>query len=67
MYIFFIIVECGLGTYYDNVTRSCLSCPIGTYQDGTGHLTCKNCPHINEKQGITETVGARSSSECKGI
>lgn len=62
----FFLVECGLGTFYDNSTSSCLSCPVGTYQDGTGHLTCKPCPQINEKQGITETLGARSANECKG-
>ncbi|XP_055948273.1 uncharacterized protein LOC129981454 isoform X2 [Argiope bruennichi] len=58
-------VECGLGSFYDNSSRSCLSCPVGTYQDGTGHLTCKPCPKIGEKQGITESIGARSVQECK--
>lgn len=59
-------VECGLGSFYDNSSRSCLSCPVGTYQDGTGHLTCKPCTKIGEKQGTTESIGARSVQECKG-
>ena len=26
------------------ITPKCVSCPVGHYQDGQGHDTCKQCP-----------------------
>ncbi|XP_013781236.1 uncharacterized protein LOC106465521 [Limulus polyphemus] len=58
-------VDCSQGTYYNNATLSCLSCPIGTYQNEIGQLFCKSCPKIAGQQGVTASTGARSSNECK--
>ncbi|XP_028967225.1 uncharacterized protein LOC108863645 [Galendromus occidentalis] len=58
-------VKCSLGTFYNNKTSTCDSCPNGFYQDASGQLACKACPEINGKQGITASFGARSVEECK--
>lgn len=58
-------VECSLGTYYDESRQVCVECPIGTYQNELAQTECKVCPMIAGKIGVTDTLGARSSNDCK--
>ncbi|KAG8179313.1 hypothetical protein JTE90_016418 [Oedothorax gibbosus] len=58
-------VECAIGTYYENATTECKSCPVGFYQNEMGSLACKPCPLIADRQGTTQSAGARSMDECK--
>lgn len=59
-------VKCSLGTYYNNATQTCRSCPVGFYQNDVGQPSCKPCPTIAGKQGVTSAPGARSAGQCKG-
>ncbi|XP_074599235.1 sushi, von Willebrand factor type A, EGF and pentraxin domain-containing protein uif isoform X2 [Brevipalpus obovatus] len=58
-------VECALGTFYQESTKSCIECPVGYYQNELGQLECKACPMIGNKQGITARSGSRSQNDCK--
>lgn len=58
-------VECSVGTYYENATTECSSCPVGFYQNEMGSLACKPCPLIAGRQGTTQMTGARSADQCK--
>ncbi|KAG0433549.1 hypothetical protein HPB47_019805, partial [Ixodes persulcatus] len=58
-------VKCSLGTYYNNATQTCRSCPVGFYQNDVGQPSCKPCPTIAGKQGVTSAPGARSAGQCK--
>ena len=58
-------IECALGTYYQEATKSCVECPIGFYQNELGSLECKACPMISNRQGITIRTGSRSPNDCK--
>jgi N-acetylneuraminic acid mutarotase len=51
--------SCSPGTYYDN--GSCKSCPMGSYKDSIGFMTCSKClPGF-----YSDTEGADSSRFCK--
>ncbi|KAJ8316095.1 LOW QUALITY PROTEIN: hypothetical protein KUTeg_006109 [Tegillarca granosa] len=53
-------VKCGTGTYHDESTSTCLSCPFGQYQNATGTKSCKMCT-----SGYTTYVtGATSLTSC---
>ncbi|XP_065058481.1 sushi, von Willebrand factor type A, EGF and pentraxin domain-containing protein 1-like isoform X1 [Rhopilema esculentum] len=56
-------VKCPAGTTFNADSRTCTVCPVGTYQDNEGQLTCKQC-----KQGFS-THGYKSSNytQCKEI
>ena len=56
-------VNCGVGTYYNTDSQSCLKCKPGTYQDEEAQTSCKTCPPG------TSTVGSHSYNytECRGI
>ncbi|XP_071786151.1 uncharacterized protein [Asterias amurensis] len=56
-------VECGLGFYFDSATITCISCPVGSYQDEEAQLTCKTCPPGTSTIGNT----TKSAEECLGI
>ncbi|XP_015790438.1 uncharacterized protein LOC107367263 isoform X1 [Tetranychus urticae] len=58
-------VECALGTYYQESTKTCVECPVGFYQNELGALECQPCPVISGKQGITARPGSRSPNDCK--
>ncbi|UYV83192.1 clec-78 [Cordylochernes scorpioides] len=58
-------VECSIGTAYKADTQTCDPCPVGTYQNEMGQVSCKACPTIAGRQGVTLGTGARSSEECK--
>ena len=56
-------VECSPGSFYDNITKSCVLCPIGSYQMTSGQYQCESCPSGT----ITATVGSvNGSALCKG-
>ncbi|XP_064091137.1 sushi, von Willebrand factor type A, EGF and pentraxin domain-containing protein 1-like isoform X2 [Macrobrachium nipponense] len=58
-------VDCSPGTYYDREKKICKACDSGTYQNELGQVTCKPCPDIAGRQGVTKTTGARSVEECQ--
>lgn len=59
-------VPCAIGTYFDTTSKTCVSCPKGSYQSEIGQLQCKSCPNIAGRSGVTSIIGARSAAECKG-
>lgn len=60
-----ITVPCAVGTYYDEETKQCLSCPVGSYQSESGQLKCSSCPVIAGRPSVTVGPGARSAADCK--
>lgn len=64
MYLF--LVPCAVGTYFDKESKTCIACPMGTYQSETGQLQCTPCPAIAGRPGVTIGPGARTAADCKG-
>ena len=58
-------VPCPEGTFFDRGTRLCEPCPIGSYNRDIGQMECQPCPEFQSKQGVTETLAAKSVEECK--
>jgi len=59
-------VPCPAGTYFDLAGGSkCTKCSIGQYNEDPARLACNKCPVIQDLEGVTETEGATSPSECK--
>ncbi|XP_076035426.1 sushi, von Willebrand factor type A, EGF and pentraxin domain-containing protein uif [Oratosquilla oratoria] len=58
-------VMCAKGTSYDQETKTCIDCDLGTYQDELGQVTCKPCPQRAGRQGVTKTKGAKDVEECQ--
>lgn len=58
-------MPCAVGTYYDEETKQCLSCPVGSYQSESGQLKCSSCPVIAGRPSVTVEPGARSAADCK--
>ena len=58
-------VPCPQGTFFDIEDKVCTPCPIGTYNKDVGQLECQRCPQVRGKPGVTETLSATSSAECK--
>ncbi|XP_033758476.1 uncharacterized protein LOC117340808 [Pecten maximus] len=54
-------VECGPGTYFSTVTKTCQSCARGQYQNLWGQTSCKMCPNSSP---ITWGQGSTSVSNC---
>ncbi|XP_069114839.1 uncharacterized protein [Argopecten irradians] len=54
-------VECGPGTYFSTVTKTCQSCPRGQYQNLWGQTSCKVCPNTSP---TTWGQGSTSVSNC---
>lgn len=65
-YIFFT-VPCAIGSYYHKESKTCIPCPLGTYQSESGQLQCLPCPTIAGRPGVTVGPGARSAADCKGM
>jgi hypothetical protein len=45
------------------VNNTCVLCPVGSYQDEEGHLTCKACPDHT----FTLFPGAQSLEACIAV
>jgi hypothetical protein len=58
-------VDCAAGTFFARETKNCQPCPSGTYQNVVGKVSCKQCPRITGRPGVTKMPGARSSTMCK--
>lgn len=58
-------VPCAVGTFYDEETKQCISCPVGSYQSESGQLKCSSCPVIAGRPSVTVGPGARSAADCK--
>lgn len=54
-----------MGTFYDEETKQCISCPVGSYQSESGQLKCSSCPVIAGRPSVTVGPGARSAADCK--
>ena len=54
-------MNCPPGSYGDNVTNTCIECPIGYYQDVEGKPECQICA----KNRSTAITGAKNISDCK--
>ncbi|XP_066591150.1 sushi, von Willebrand factor type A, EGF and pentraxin domain-containing protein 1-like isoform X2 [Prorops nasuta] len=53
-------VKCPIGTFYNNSTKQCQSCPFGQYQNITGSLHCERCPYNT----FTKQTYAKSIEDC---
>ncbi|KJH47374.1 GCC2 and GCC3 [Dictyocaulus viviparus] len=51
-------IPCPIGSV--NVNNTCVSCPMGSYQDEQGQVACKSCPEGT----FTQYVGAHSQKSC---
>lgn len=60
--ILFCLVNCPIGTYYNVIDITCVSCSVGFYQDLEAQFSCKACPEHKS----TALIHARGVSECKG-
>lgn len=60
--LFSSLVSCSVGTFYSGEQEQCVQCPLGTYQDTVGQLSCEPCPST-EVQGV---AGAKNVSQCGG-
>jgi len=61
-------VPCPAGTFFDVEHGSqCTKCPIGEYNSEIAKLECQKCPIIQDLEGVTESEGATSASECKEL
>ncbi|XP_071105159.1 uncharacterized protein [Haliotis cracherodii] len=54
------ITNCTIGEFYNITSGNCEPCPIGTYQNITGALSCRLCP-LGQ---VTLNTGTTSHSEC---
>jgi hypothetical protein len=54
-------VPCAPGSFFDEKTRKCEQCKMGTYQPSQGQSTCLTCA----QNGVTTGPGAISVEECK--
>ncbi|XP_067671780.1 uncharacterized protein [Haliotis asinina] len=54
------VTNCTTGQYYNITTGTCEPCPIGTYQNITGALSCRLCP-LGQ---VTFGTGSTSHLEC---
>lgn len=57
----FYTAGCGEGYYYESTTKSCIACPLGTYQGNEVSFSCTQCP------SGTMTRDPRSVSEHQCI
>ena len=53
------------GTFYDETSDTCVSCPVGSYNSEEAQVQCNICPEINGVAGTTEKEGSIKLSDCK--
>jgi len=58
-------VPCPPGTYFDEAEQVCTKCAIGFYNPDYAQRACTKCPTVSDIEGVTEVMGATSSSDCK--
>jgi len=58
-------VPCPPGTFFSGQQSVCTKCPVGQYNPDVAQKECVRCPTIQGIEGVTEGLGAVSSSECK--
>ena len=51
--------DCQAGNYYNMTTSKCEKCPVGSYQDEPGSISCKKCENGTEAtlKGQTACMG----------
>lgn len=54
-------MQCPRGTYHNHTTNTCVSCPMGTYNEITGQSDCIHCPPYHS----TRKPNSKHSTECK--
>ena len=58
-------VPCPPGTFFNQAKSVCTKCPVGQYNAEFAKRSCVECPTIQGIEGVTESLGATSTSECK--
>ena len=58
--MFSLAVSCPTGTFYNDTLNDCKSCPVASYQDEVGQLSCKRCPQFYS----TIKDGQAANSSC---
>jgi len=58
-------VPCPPGTYFDEAEQVCTKCAIGFYNPEYAQRACTKCPTVSDISGVTEVMGATSSSDCR--
>jgi len=58
-------VPCPPGTYFDEADKVCTKCAVGFYNPDSAQRACIQCPTIQDLEGVTKSLGATSSSDCK--
>jgi len=58
-------VPCPPGTYFDEAEKVCTKCAVGFYNPDSAQRACIQCPTIQDLEGVTKSLGATSSSDCK--
>ncbi|KAL5018387.1 hypothetical protein ScPMuIL_004109 [Solemya velum] len=56
-------VTCGPGTYFNESSRTCALCGLGTYQDSVGQIKCESC----DSGKTTLFPGSRTDAKCIDI
>ncbi|ETN75616.1 GCC2 and GCC3 [Necator americanus] len=51
---------CDTGEYYDEWLKKCLPCPLGTYQEKRGSVSCLPCA----ADTTTGFIGAKNATDC---
>ncbi|EPB76621.1 EGF-like domain protein [Ancylostoma ceylanicum] len=51
---------CNAGEYYNEWSKKCHLCPLGTYQEKRGSTECLPCP----ADSTTTIIGAKNASDC---
>ncbi|XGW24491.1 hypothetical protein V3C99_006145 [Haemonchus contortus] len=51
---------CDAGEFYDDETKKCQLCPLGTYQEKPGGAACLPCP----SDSTTSITGAKNATDC---
>ena len=59
-FLFAISVNCPAGYQFNNDTKACIACPIGSYQDKIGDYPCIKCP----KHFLTAQNASSKESDC---
>ena len=51
---------CAAGEFFDQETKSCRACPLGTYENSTGSEECTRC----RDGDTTQSEGTTESNDC---
>ena len=55
-----VVGPCNRGEQFDEVTKTCEACPVGTYQGLDNQYVCNNCPEFR----TTLQIGSLVADNC---